>query len=350
MTRPTRVDRILGLGTLAALVIGCLVVLTPFLTALLIAVILTYSTWPLYVRLRKSVGGRSNLAAGLMMLAACLILIAPFVFVAASLADSASELIEALRKAFENGTPGLPDWIAGLPIVGKPLATYWQVLSHDSGRLLEELKGLISPAKSILVSGGGVLFAGLLQLGLAVLVAFFLYRDGEAAAAKITRITSRIGGARGRHLLNVAGSTVVSVVYGILGTALAQGVVAGIGFLIAGVPGAALLGFATFFLSVVPVGPPLIWIPAAIWLFVQGSIGWAIFMGLWGVLVVSMVDNVLKPMIISHGSNLPFMLVLLGVLGGAAAFGFVGIFIGPTLLAVGYRMVNEWVDGEVEGP
>ena len=194
-----------------------------------------------------------------------------------------------------------------------------------------------------------MLFAGLLQLALAVLVAFFLYRDGEAAAAKIERMTSRIGGSRGRHLLTVAGSTVTSVVYGILGTALAQGLVAGIGFLIAGVPGAALLGFATFLLSVVPVGPPLIWIPAAIWLFVQGFTGWAIFMGLWGLLVISMVDNVLKPMIISRGSHLPFMLVLLGVLGGVAAFGFVGIFLGPTLLAVGYRMVNEWVDGEVEG-
>src|SRR5262249_43304073 len=156
----------------------------------------------------------------------------------------------------------------------------------------------------------------------------------------------RIGGARGRQMLNVAGSTVKSVVYGILGTALAQGVVAGIGFLIAGVPGAALLALATFLLSVVPVGPPLIWLPAALWLYAQGSTGMAVFMFLWGLLAISMVDNVLKPVIISHGSNLPFMLVLLGVLGGAAAFGFVGIFLGPTLLAVGYRIVNEWVDGE----
>jgi predicted PurR-regulated permease PerM len=347
MTRANRIDRMLGFGTLAALVVGCLVVLLPFVTALLMAVILTYSTWPLYARLRKSVGGRRNLAAGLMMLAACLILIGPFVFVAFSLADSASEIVDAVRKAFENGPPALPAWISGLPLVGEPLVKYWQNLSHDGGHLLENLKGLISPARSVLVAGGGMLFAGLMQLGLAVLVAFFLYRDGEAAAAKIERMTSRLGGARGRHLLNIAGSTVTSVVYGILGTALAQGVVAGIGFLIAGVPGAVLLGFATFFLSVVPVGPPLIWIPATIWLFVQGSTGWAIFMGLWGLLVVSMVDNVLKPMIISHGSNLPFMLVLLGVLGGAAAFGFVGIFLGPTLLAVGYRMVNEWVDGEI---
>lgn len=349
MTRANRLDRMLGLGTLAALVVGCLVVLLPFVTALLLAVILTYSTWPLYVRLRKGVGGHSNLAAGLMMLAACLILIAPFVFVAASLADSASELVDALRKSFENGPPSLPAWVSGLPLVGEPLVKYWQNAALDGTHVLENLKGLIAPARSVLVAGGGLLFAGLLQLGLSVLVAFFLYRDGEAASARIVRMTSRIGGARGLHLLNIAGSTVTSVVYGILGTALAQGVVAGIGFLIAGVPGAVLLGLATFFLSVVPVGPPLIWIPAAIWLFAYGSTGWAIFMGLWGLLVVSMVDNVLKPMIISHGSNLPFMLVLLGVLGGAAAFGFVGIFLGPTLLAVGYRMVNEWVDEVVEG-
>ena len=238
-TKTNRVDRMLGAGTLAALVIGCLVVLAPFVTALLLAIILTYSTWPLYLKLRKAVRGRSTLAAGLMMLAACVILIAPFVFVAMSLADSATELVEVTRKAFENGPPALPGWVTGLPFIGESINNYWTHIPEDGGRLLDDLRSLISPAKSIIVTGGSILFAGLLQLSLAVLVAFFLYRDGEAASGKVKRIASRIGGARGRHLLDVAGSTVVSVVYGVLGTALAQGVVAGIGFLIAGVPGAA---------------------------------------------------------------------------------------------------------------
>lgn len=346
MTRTHRIDRLLGYGALAALVLGCLVILAPFVTGLLLAVILTYSTWPLYVHLRRAVGGRATVAAALMMAGACVILVAPFVFVAFSMADSASELVNAMRKAFENGPPPLPAWLVGLPFVGATIDGYWHSVFNDSGRLIDDLKALISPAKSVIVAGGGVLFAGLLQLGLAVLVAFFLYRDGEAAAARIQRITGRIGGTRGQSMLHLAGGTVKSVVYGILGTALAQGLVAGIGFLIAGVPGAVLLGLATFLLSVVPVGPPLIWIPAAIWLYAQGSTGMAVFMGLWGLLAISMVDNVLKPMIISHGSKLPFMLVLLGVLGGVAAFGFVGIFLGPTLLAVGYRLVNEWVDGQ----
>jgi len=349
MSRANRLDKILGIGVLAALVIGCLLVLLPFVTALLMAAILTYSTWPVNVRLREALGGRKTLAAGLMMVGACILLVAPFVFVATSLADSIAELVEASRRAFEHGPPQPPAWLIDLPLVGNTLASYWNTLTHDSTRLLDDLKGLIAPAQSVLVTGGGLLFAGLLQLALSVLVAFFLYRDGEAAAARIKRMAGRIGGARGLHLLRVAGNTVLAVVYGILGTALAQGLVAGIGFVIAGVPGAALLGLITFFLSVVPVGPPLVWVPAALWLFSDGSTGWAIFLAVWGVLGISMVDNVLKPIIISKGSNLPYMLGFLGVLGGVSTLGFIGIFIGPTLLAVGYRMFNEWVDSEELG-
>jgi predicted PurR-regulated permease PerM len=151
----------------------------------------------------------------------------------------------------------------------------------------------------------------------------------------------RIGGERGKHLLTVAGNTIRGVVYGILGTALAQALLAGIGFLIAGVPGAAVLALLTFFLSVVPMGPPLVWIPAVIWLFHQGHTGWGIFMLFWGV-GVSSVDNVVKPWLISQGSDMPFLLIFFGVLGGALAFGFIGVFLGPTLLAVGYRLVTEW--------
>jgi predicted PurR-regulated permease PerM len=131
------------------------------------------------------------------------------------------------------------------------------------------------------------------------------------------------------------------VVYGILGTCLAQSLMAGIGFLVAGVPGAALLALLTFFLSVVPMGPPLVWLPAALWLFQQGRTGWGIFMVVWGV-GVSTIDNFVKPWLISQGSDMPFLLILFGVLGGALAFGFIGVFIGPTLLAVAYRLVKEW--------
>ena len=178
---------------------------------------------------------------------------------------------------------------------------------------------------------------------MSIFIAFFLFRDGVAAAERLTTAVERIGGERGRHLLTVAGKTVRGVVYGILGTALAQAVMTGIGFVIAGVPGAGLLALLTFFVSVVPVvGTALVWVPAAFWLFYQGSTGWGIFMLIWGVGVAN-IDNVVKPWLISQGSDMPFILIFFGVLGGALAFGFIGVFLGPTLLAVGYRLAEEWI-------
>jgi predicted PurR-regulated permease PerM len=179
-------------------------------------------------------------------------------------------------------------------------------------------------------------------MALSIFITFFLFRDGVAVGQRLTAAIERIGGERGGHLLTVAGKTIRGVVYGILGTALAQAVAAGIGFLIAGVPGAAFLALLTFFASVVPVvGTGLVWVPAAAWLFQQGSTGWAIFMLIWGFGVANL-DNVVKPWLISQGSDMPFILIFFGVLGGALAFGFVGVFLGPTLLAVGFRLVEEW--------
>jgi predicted PurR-regulated permease PerM len=348
MADAQRTDRILGFAALMLLVAGCFLVLLPFVTALLWAVILTYSTWPVYASLRHSVRGRKTLAAALMTLVVSIVLVAPFVVVVATLADNAAELLDALRRLFEGGLPEAPSWVRELPIIGERVDAYWRGLVHDETRLIDELKVMLVSMRAILLTSGGYLAAGVLQLALSVLVAFFLFRDGEAAAARLQHAAERVGGSRARYLIDVAGQTVQSVVYGILGTALAQGVLAGIGLLLAGVPAAALLGLATFFLSVVPVGPPLIWGPAALWLFYQGSIGWAIFLALWGLLVVSSVDNFLKPFIISRGSSLPFILVFLGVLGGVLAFGFIGVFLGPTLLAVGHRALTEWTEEQAE--
>jgi predicted PurR-regulated permease PerM len=169
-----------------------------------------------------------------------------------------------------------------------------------------------------------------------------VYRDGEAMTRRLLSTVVRMFGDKGRHLAELAAGTTRGVVYGILGTALLQGILAAIGLMVAGVPAAPLLGLVTFFLSPVPIGPPLVWLPAAFWLFSHGETGWAIFLLVWGVAVVSSVDNVIKPLIISRGSNMPFILVMLGVLGGVVAFGFIGVFLGPTLLAIGYALISDW--------
>jgi predicted PurR-regulated permease PerM len=212
--------------------------------------------------------------------------------------------------------------------------------------LTTALQRLVVPVSTWLLSQGVALGAGVLYLSLSVLLLFFLYRDGTALATRLQQVTGRIAGARAQQLVDLAVSTVRGVVYGILGSLLAQGILAGVGFLVTGVPGAFLLGFLTLFLALLPGGPALLWLPASLWLYQQGATGWAIFLALWGLLVVSTADNIVKPYFIGRGSDLPFILVLLGVLGGAMAFGVIGIFLGPTLLAVGYTVVRDWALAE----
>lgn len=340
------IEQNLGKGLLALLLLGCLVVLWPFGSALLWAAVLSYSTWPLYGRLVRWLGGRPTLAALLLTLGMVLAVVLPFATVGITLGDSVKELESASRRWLEGGPPAAPAWLAKIPVIGGSVTNSWNNLAGDSAKLAEKLKTLIEPVGSGLLKTGLALGVGLFQLALSILLTFFFLRHGPAMAATLSSGVSRIGGERGTHLLAVAGNTVRGVVYGILGTAMVQGLMAGFGFLIAGVPGAGLLALLVFFLSVVPLGPPLICLPAAFWLFHQGSTGWGVFMVIWGVLV-STIDNFVKPWLISHGSNMPFVLILFGVLGGALAFGFIGVFIGPTLLAVGYRVVREW---SITGP
>ena len=203
----------------------------------------------------------------------------------------------------QNGPPGPPAWLARVPVVGPPATEYWQELTADTATLWTEAQRFIEPVSSWLLKSGLALGGGLMQLALSIFIAFFLFRDGVAAAGRLTAAVERIGGEQGKHLLTVAGQTVRGVVYGILGTALAQAVMTGIGLFIAGVPGAALLALLTFFASIVPVvGTGLVWVPAALWLFHQGATGWGIFMLIWGVGVASL-DNIVKPWLISQGSE-----------------------------------------------
>ena len=268
--------------------------------------------------------------------------IGPFVVVGFSLADDASRLFDAGRRSLTEGPPQAPAWVSNIPIIGSRAAAYWDDMVSDRTHMLAELKENLDPIRTFAIGSGAALAKGLIQLAFSVFIALFLYRDGEAMARRLMGTIVRIFGERGRHLAALAVNTTRGVVYGILGTALAQGVLAAIGLDIAGVPAAALLGLVTFFLSPIPIGPPLVWLPAAAWLYFHGQTGWAVFIVVWGAAVVSSVDNFIKPLIISRGSNMPFVLVLLGVLGGAVAFGFIGVFLGPTLLAIGYALLAEW--------
>jgi predicted PurR-regulated permease PerM len=342
------IGQILGIGALGLLAFGCTVVLWPFLSSMLWAAVICFSTWPIYRRCERLLGGRRGLAAALMTLLVTLVLVAPLAVMVVALADSMSGLIAAATRLFEQGPPAPPPWIAGLPVVGESLAAYWQSLALNAPAFMIELKKLMAPAADIAVAGGTVIGVGLFELGLSVFIAFFFYRHGRQMLVYVRESSESIAGPRARRLLAVVGATVKGVVYGLLGTALAQALLAAIGFWIAGVPQPLLLGFVTFVLSFVPAGPPLVWGSVALWLFFQGDVGWGIFVAAWGMLLVSSIDNVLRPYLLSQSNSLPVVLGLFGFVGGLLAFGFIGVFLGPTLLAVGYSLFLEWHASEVE--
>jgi predicted PurR-regulated permease PerM len=335
------------LAAIILLVIGCLIVLRPFIAAILFAAAITISSWPLYLRLLARLKQRRWLAALIMSVGLTLLIVVPLTLVTWNIADNASDFYEQLKASIGTGTLEPPAWLKDIPLLGEMIDTYLRRLLGSREELLNAARGLLEPARHLLLGGGIVLGSGVAQVSLAVFVSFFLYRDGQALLAALATALDKLIGEQSVTVADTVSRTVRGVMYGLLGTALAQAAVAAVGFLIAGVPAVALLSVATFLFSLIPVGPPLIWGGATIWLFNNGSTGWAVFMLVWGMFVISGVDNVVKPMLISRGSSLPFILVLLGVMGGVLAFGFVGLFIGPTLLAVGLGLLRHWTGAAV---
>jgi predicted PurR-regulated permease PerM len=341
-----RFEQYARVAAVALLIFGCVLVLRPFVGAILFSAVLCLSTWPAFVALRDRWGGRSSLAALTLVLVMVVTLAAPVALAAQSLIVHSAAMVEAVRGFLDNRSIlELPPFIRDLPLVGSWLDQYWQLLLQSREELIALGKRLADPAKTMLVAMGGAVGEGLLQILIALFVAFFFYRDGERVRLLILEGMDRLAGPdRGPVLIMTAINAVKGVVYGLLGTALAQAIVALVGFLIAGVPGALLLSALTFILSLIPMGPVLVWGGAAAWLYAKDQTGWAIFMVVYGLAVISSVDNFIKPILMSRAGNLSLLLVVLGVFGGAIAFGFIGLFVGPALLAVAWSLTKAWLD------
>lgn len=335
-------DRLLVQILLLALLGACLWVLAPFISALLWGAILAFASWPLMRLLSRWLGARETLAASILTLCWMLLVVLPLVWLGFNLADHIRDATNFIRDVQVDGLPDAPPWLAGIPLVGSRLVTLWDTLDYQGAALLASAKPYFGQVGNFLLARSAQIGGGLLELTLSLIFVFFFYRDGPRLAAFVLGLLERLIGTRAPYYLDLVAGTVQRVVNGVIGTAAAQALLALVGFLIAGVPGALVLGIATFLLSLVPMGPPLVWLPATAWLVWQGHYGMAIFMAIWGTLVISGVDNVLKPYLISRGGNLPLVIVLLGVFGGLLAFGFIGLFIGPTLLAVAYSLLLDW--------
>lgn len=345
---PVRFEQYARIAAAALLILGSFLVLAPFMGAILFAGVLVLSTWPAFAWLRGRWGGRDTLAALAIVLGMVVALALPVALAAQSLVVHSAGVVEAVRGYLDgNTTLELPRFLRELPLVGSALNDYWQLLLQSREELVALGKRMADPLKTMAVAMGGALGSGFVQILIALFVAFFFYRDGDRVKSLLETSMIRLAGPQhGVRLVGTVQSAVKGVVYGLIGTALAQALVALVGFLIAGVPGAMLLAALTFVLSLVPMGPVLVWGGAAAWLYFQGQTGWAIFMVVYGIAVISSVDNFIKPILMSRAGNLSMLLVVLGVFGGAIAFGFIGLFVGPALLAVAWNLLKAWLEVE----
>jgi len=343
------IQRDLTRTVLAVLFIGGLLgfslwILSPFLAALIWAVMIVVASWPLMRAAQSVLWGRRWPAVTVMTLALLLLLIVPLSAAIAAIvanADTIGGWAKAVRQ-FE--MPPVPAWLEGLPVIGSYGAQLWQELASDGA---EALTAKIVPYAGVLskwfvaqIGNLGVLFV---ELILTVVFAAILYAHGEPAAAWMRRFARRLGGESGDSAVLLSAQAIRGVALGVVVTALVQALLGGVGLVIAGVPFAAILTAVMFLLSVAQIGAIPVLLPAVIWLYWRDDVVWGSFL-LVVMVVVSLLDNILRPILIRQGAQLPLLLVFVGVIGGLIAFGLIGIFVGPMVLAVAYTLLGAWIE------
>lgn len=334
---------ILGLLLGALLVLGY-AVLHLFIVPVAWAAIIAYSTWPLYQPLRARLRRHPTLSALLMTLLLSAAFVLPALWMAALLRTEIGVALAAVTAQIRQEHLALPDFIRALPWAGDFLQGLIDDLSRDPEAFRAQVAEWAGQGADHVVALIGDVGRNAAKLGFALITIFFLYRDGDHVLAQVHRVLHRFLGARIDAYLAAVGGMTKAVVWGLVATALAQGFVAGLGYWWAGVSAPVLLGAITALVAMIPFGTPFAWGSIGIWLLVSGNTASGIGLLLWGALVVSWVDNLVRPMVISNATRIPFLLVMFGVLGGLAAFGLVGLFLGPVILAVLMAVWREWIE------
>ena len=332
--------------SLAFLGLACLNILRPFFGPLLWAVILTVATWPVFLWIKSRMPTRPVVASVLTSLLIAIFCMIPITYGVAVAAQSVKPLSQLMLDYAKEGLPHPPVWLQEYPY-GKTFFQKWESAAQDHTQLLQDLSPLLKQGATRLGQMAGKIGVGLLEFAFSLIICGFFFAYGETLTRSSLQTLEKLFGPRGGELLDLSARTIRSVMLGVLGTAALQAALMCVGFSLAGVPQVVLLGFAGFFFASLQLSCGIVWIPVVIWLFMEGRTGWAIFNSVWGVGVVGLVDNFTKPYLISRGSNLPFGIIFLGVIGGFLAYGFLGIFFGATLMAVAFRLFKEWLAGEV---
>ena len=327
---------------IALIVVTSFLVLRPFVTPIAWAAILAYASWPLHTRMDRALGGRTGLSALAMTLLMVLVVMAPAVLVSAALVVEIQTAFEALRAWLPSGPASLARTLRDVPLVGTRLAELFESIAADPAQMQQWVLARSGLVVGLVASTAGDLGRLALNAILILLTLFYFFRHGGEIVLELHGAARRLAGGGVDTVVHTLGETIRAVMYGTLSTALAQALLLTLGVWIVGLGSPVLLGAITGLLALTPIGPPLIYVPAAAWLLVQGRIVAGLVLLGWGVFVVSMVDNIIKSWFLSGAARIPFLLGFFGVLGGLLAFGPIGLFLGPVAIALLLTLWREW--------
>jgi predicted PurR-regulated permease PerM len=336
---------------IAGMILAAFWIVRPFLPAAVWAATIVVATWPVMVRLQALLRGRRGLAVGAMSALLLLCLIVPLVLALATIATHLDAIAAWAQSVVTASLPPPPEWVANVPFAGPRVAARWaEIAAATPDEISDRLRPYMLVAAGWVAGTIGSVGLLLGQFLLVVLFAAILYASGERAADATCRFARRLAGARGEHSAWLAANAIRGVAMGIVVTAAVQTVLTAAGLFVAGIPLAAVLTAVTFVLCIAQLGPLLVLVFSVVWMYWIGASGWATGLLLvWSVFVVA-IDNVLRPILIRKGADLPLLLVIVGVIGGLLAFGIIGLFIGPVVLAVGYSLLADWVRSAPPGP
>ncbi len=346
MTADVRHDltrTVLAVLFLGGLILASVWILRPFLAPVIWATMIVVSTWPLMLAVQRRLWAKRSLAVTVMTIALLLVFVAPFSAAIGTIVSHADELASWAKNLRGLKVPAAPDWVAKAPVVGEQATAFW---NEYAAKGVEDLDEVVAPytgrvVRWFVAEVGGIGLVSV-QFLLTVVIAAIMYSLGESWAAWVRRFGRRLMGERGDTVVRLAGQAIRGVALGVVVTAFVQAVLGGLGLLVAGVPFAAVLTAVMFMLAVAQIGAVPVLLGALVWLWFQGSTGWFVALLVWTVIVGSL-DNVLRPILIKKGADLPLLLIFAGVIGGLVSFGLLGLFVGPVVLAVAYTLLDAWV-------
>jgi predicted PurR-regulated permease PerM len=333
---------ILAIIAIVGLMLLSMWILSPFFTAIIWALMIVVACWPIMLRLQSLLHGRRALAVSAMTLAMLLVFIVPLVLAVSTIVDNVDTIVRFARDVSTFEVPPAPAWLVQLPVVGAQLAAAWEALREAGlASLVQSIAPYAGKGAQLIAAQAGNLGMLLVHFLLTVIISAVMFAQGEEGAHRLLVLAQRVGGEGGEEAVRLAAAAIRGVAMGVVVTALLQTIAAGIGLAIAGIPFAGLLTAVVLILCIAQIGVGPVLIPAVIWLFWSGDTGWGIFLAVWSAVVLTM-DNFIRPILIRRGADLPLLLIFAGVIGGLLSMGLVGLFVGPVVLAVTWRLFEAW--------